>query len=176
MARQLTTAKILATKERRAYVISLRKAGATYRQIAQAAIHEFGRENLPKNYDERQAHLDVKREIAKLQRRIKDDLTEYRWFQVERYESIIRAHWTRAMTGLALGCTDRVLKAMKDQNKLLGLDAPTQVDMRVLQIDARIDKLLETVAGRTETETTKALGSGGNQEEDTIVEGTARYL
>lgn len=171
-----TAPRRLKALERRQFVVKLRAAGATLQQCADKAIEDFGEESLPKNYGSRAVWRDIDRALKFAYKDITKDLTVFRLIQMARYEKLIMAHWARAMTGLSLGSTDRVLKAMKDQNRLLGLDAPAQVDMRVLQIDARIEQLMETVAGGTETAVAGALGSGREQTDDSIVEGTARHL
>lgn len=156
-------------------MVSLRTAGATLKQCAEQAVIRFGEENLPMNYGSREVWRDIDRAQALAYKTIAKDLTVFRMIQMDRYESVVRAHWLKAMAG-DKGATDRVLKAMKDENRLLGLDAPTQVDMRVVQVDARIDELLEAMDSGQQTEVVKSLGSGEGQKEDTIVEGTARYL
>lgn len=171
-----TAPRRLKALERRQFVVRLRVAGATLQQCADQAIEDLGEENLPKNYNSRAVWRDIDRAQRLAYKGIAKDLTVFRLIQMSRYEKLIMAHWARAMTGLSLGSTDRVLKAMKDQNRLLGLDAPTQVDMRVLQIDARIEQILEAMAARQQTKVAGALGSGGEQAKDSIVEGTARRL
>lgn len=172
-----TTPRRLKTAERRQYVVALRTAGATLEQCAIQAARKFGEENLPKHYleDTRIVWRDIQRALEQAYENIRQDWTAYRMIQMDRYESVIRAHWPKAMAG-HLGATDRVLKAMKDESKLLGLEAPQQVDMRVMQIDSRIEDLMERVASRREAEVAGALGAGGGEAEDSVVEGTARHL
>jgi hypothetical protein len=55
---------------------------------------------------------------------------EYKAIQNERYESLIAAHWEKAMGGKGFD-TDRVLAAMSQQAKLLGLDAPAKQDVNL---------------------------------------------
>jgi len=171
----ITAPRRLKATERRQFVVALRTAGATLQQCAKQAVEKFGEEQLPKNYNRQAVWLDIKRAQKHAYKSMGEDLKTFRMIQVDRYEAVIRAHWLRAMAG-DKGSTDRVLKAMKDENALLGLNAPAKVDMRVLQIDARIEQLMETVASGRQAEAPKALGSGGDQEEDSIVEGTARRL
>lgn len=171
-----TAPRRLKALARRQYVVLLRTAGISLQQCADEAIDHFGEENLPKNYNSRSVWRDIDRASKLAYKDIAKDLTTFRMIQVERYEKLIRAHWLKAMTGLSLGSTDRVLKAMKDQNALLGLNAPAQVDMRVVQIDARIEQILEAMASRQQVAISGALGSGGEQAEDSVVEGTARRL
>jgi len=174
-------ARRIAVAERRAFVISMRKAGATYEQIAEMAIQQFGREALPKAWNWSFAATDVHRTLDKLRRGMQDDLREYMWFQIQRYESLIRAHWPQAMKGHE-GHTDRVLKAMQGMNKLMGLDAPQKLDVRVEQIDTRIEQLMAVIegqpvaqlaAGREEEAPGKA-GAEGFGSDDAIVEGSFR--
>lgn len=170
-----TAPRRLTAMERRQYVVGLRTAGATLRQCAEMAVKKFGKDNLPKHYESRSVWRDIKRALDYAYKDIREDVTAFRMIQVDRYESLIRAHWPKAMAA-QMGATDRVLKAMKDQNRLLGLDAPQQVDMRVLQIDARIEKLMEAMAARREVEVAGSLGDGRPAYEDSVVEGTARRL
>jgi hypothetical protein len=161
--------------ERRAYVVAMRVAGAQLQQCADAAIQKFGAENLPKNYGATQVWTDIARAQERVYSNIRDDLTIFRMIQMDRYEGVIRFLWPKALRG-EMGAMDKLLKAMKDESKLLGLEAPQQVDMRVMQIDARIERLMEAVASRRQDQTARALGDGGAEMEDAIVDVSARRL
>lgn len=163
------------TAERRHFVITMHRAGASYSQVAEAAIAKFGLENLPLGWDERYVNKDVRAVVHHLYRDMAEHLRLHRMVQFERYEKIIMAHWPRAMAG-HLGSTDRVLKAMRDENLLLGMDAPQRFDVRVQQVDQRIERLMEALASGGEAEAVRAPGAGGAGEDDAVVEGTARYL
>ena len=165
----------LETAERRHFVVAMHTAGATYKQVAEAAISKFGLENLPVNWDERYVNKDVRAVVKAIYTDMKGHLLVHRMIQMERYETIIRSLWPRAMAG-HLGATDRVLKAMKDENALLGIDAPQRHDIRVQQIDDRIERLMEVLASGRQGEAPRALGARAGSETDAIVEGTARYL
>jgi len=156
--------------------VALRTAGATLQECADQALRKFGKDNLPKHYDSRSVWRDIKRALDYAYRDIREDFTAFRLIQMDRYESIIRALWPKAITQGRLGATDRILKAMKDQNRLLGLDAPQEYDVRVLQIDARIEQLMESMAARREAEIARSLGDGRQAHDDSVVEGTARHL
>lgn len=168
---------------RREFSVSMRAAGANFREIAEAVRQEFGEENLPDSYDAGYASRDVGIVLDQMYREMGDHMRVMRMTQMTRYEHIIRANWPRAMKG-DLGATDRVLKAMKDQNKMLGLDAPQKIDMRVQQVDQRIESLIEVIStgelGRLEPGSkAKALGApgtGGGIEDGATVEGAARSL
>ena len=69
MTQAETNGTHLKTAERRAFVLDLRKSGATYRDIAIAAKKKFG-DALPGGWDCRYAYKDVKRELTKLREEI----------------------------------------------------------------------------------------------------------
>ena len=165
----------LATAERRQFVVALRAAGATFQQISDQAIEQFGREKLPKGWDSRYAYKDVKAVLDKMYKEMYIDMRGYQQIQVQRYEGMIRTFWPSAMRR-DKGSAELVLKAMKDENRLLGLDQPQRVDIRVQQIDQRIERLMAELTSGTEGEAVSQLGAGGSVEEDSIVEGTARHL
>ena len=116
---------LLDTAVRRDFVLRMRKAGATYREIASAAIAEFGLEQLPSGWDCRYAYMDVKRELEKLRNIIGEEAEDIRQIELERLNDMLRAVWNQA-TGQEpdYGAVDRVLRIMKRRAELLGLDAP----------------------------------------------------
>lgn len=116
----------LATAERRIFVVTLRKAGATYAQIAAAAIKKFGLEALPRGWDERYAYKDVKRELDKLRVQLAADAENVRQLELERLDDLLRGVWEDARSGV-LPAVDRALKIMRHRGDLLGLDAPVKV-------------------------------------------------
>jgi len=167
--------------ERREYVVAMRTAGATFRQIADQAIVKFGVENLPGSWGERYAHRDMAAVLEQMYKGMSSDLRAYAFVQVNRYESLIRSLWPKAVKN-DLGHVDRVLKAMQGMNKLMGLDAPQKLDVRVEQIDTRIEQLMATIegqpvaqlaAGREEEAPGKA-GAKGFGSDDAVVEGSFR--
>lgn len=120
---------MIETAERRQFVLEKRKAGMTYREIASAAIKEFGREALPNNWDCRYAWLDVKRELDKLRNIIGEDAEDVRQMEVERLNDLLWALWPKATAEDAdYGAIDRVLRVMKRRAGLLGLDAPERLE------------------------------------------------
>ena len=128
MDQHKTDRRIIDTAERRSYVLALRKAGATYRQIAEAVIREFGEEKLPKGFNELYAYKDVKRELDKLRTQMAEDVGEIRRLEVERLDDLLRGLWKQARTGNQ-GAVDRVLRIMKRRADLLGLDAPSRAEV-----------------------------------------------
>ena len=176
MGKGQSTVQRLSVAERRQYVVALRTAGATFQQIADQVFAQFGAENLPKCWGPRIASNDVQAALNRMYKDMALDLRAYQQIQVGRYENIIRVHWPAAMTGKDKGATELVIKAMKDENKLLGLDSPQRVDIRVQQIDQRIERLMAELTSGPEGATASQLGTGGGFEEDSVVEGTARHL
>lgn len=152
---------LLETAKRRAFVLNLRRSGATYAAIAQAALKEFGADQLPNGWDQRYAYKDVKRELEKLRDEIADDAGAVRTLELERIDRMLLGIWTRAAQG-DYSAIDRVLKLMKRRADLLGLDAPTRTELtgkdggpiesvhagltdteRAEKLDALIDALIE---------------------------------
>ena len=58
------------------------------------------------------------------------DTDAHKATQNERYEALIAAHWEKALAGKGFD-TDRVLAAMAQQAKLLGIDAPQKSDVNL---------------------------------------------
>lgn len=122
------TSQQLDTQTRRSFVLSLRKSGATYRQIAQAAEQQFGADALPRGWDERYAYNDIARELEKL-KTLNSGLTEdVRELEVQRLDELLLSMWPQAKKGNQ-GAVDRVLRIMERRARLLGLDAPTRADV-----------------------------------------------
>jgi len=155
--------------------VALRAAGATFQQISDQTVKQFGREKLPKGWDSRYAYKDVKAVLDKMYKEMYIDMRGYQQIQVQRYEGVIRTFWPGAMKK-DKGSAELVLKAMKDENKLLGLDSPQRVDIRVQQIDQRIEQLMAELTTGPEGKAVSQLGAGSGGEQDSIVEGTARNL
>lgn len=119
---------LIATAERRRFVLNLRKSGATYQQIADAAVNEFGLEVLPKHWDRRSAWKDVHRELLKLASEIHDDAVPLRQLTYERLNRLLLAVWQRAITG-DLEAIEKALKIIKQISTLMGVDAPVKMDV-----------------------------------------------
>ena len=126
MTRQ--TSDLLDTAERRAYVFQLRKAGATYDAIAQAAIDKFGADALPAGYDCRYAWKDIKRELDRLRGEIADAANDIIELETQRLDAMLTVLWPQVAKGNQ-GAVDRVLRIMERRSKLLGLDKPEKHDV-----------------------------------------------
>jgi len=106
----------------------LRKAGATYANIAAQTIKKFSAANLPKGYDERQAHQDVVRELDKLNSFREETAIQVLDLELARLDALLMACWAQAKSG-HLGAIDRALRVLDRRAKLLGLDAPHKMDI-----------------------------------------------
>lgn len=104
---------------RRLEALDLRKSGASYRAIGQrlGVSHE-------------QARLDIMACLAELAERQHEDTAQYRQLELERLDRLQMALWVKAVasppdTRAALA----VLRIFERRAKLLGLDAPTHVQI-----------------------------------------------
>lgn len=108
----------------------MRKAGVTYREIADAAVSKFGVDQLPSGWDCRYAYQDVKRELGKLQSVIGEDANDIRQMELERLNDMLKALYGKATRrDPDYGAIDRVLKIMRRRAELLGLDAPQRQEI-----------------------------------------------
>lgn len=119
---------LIDTAERRAFVLDLKKSGATYRQIAAAAVKKFGSDRLPSGWDALYASKDVKRVLKKLHSEIQEDMLEIRQLELERLDSLFIEMYHQAKKGV-MGAVDRCLRIMERRAKLLGLDAPQKISV-----------------------------------------------
>ena len=118
---------LLETAERRAYVLSLRKQGKTYVDIAQATIEKFGVERLPAGFDDRYAWKDVARELDRLRNEIAESAESIIELEIQRLDAMLDKLWDKVELADEKAI-DRVLRIMERRAKLLGLDAPTKQD------------------------------------------------
>jgi len=116
-----TKDNVLKSQERRSFVMDLRKSGATFQQIADAVHSKFKSEEIPKNYDSRQAYQDVSRELEKLKKEVSESAEEVRTMEMERLTNLWMAHFRKAKNGDEKA-TDLCLKVHDRIMKLHGLD------------------------------------------------------
>lgn len=144
--RDRTSAKQIEHAEKRYQALQLRKAGASYRDIA------------------RQMEVSTATAFYWVEQEMKavpaEDAVTLRQQEVERLDRLQQAVWTNALKGdvpsvnTAVGIIDR-------RAKLLGLDAPQQVQVGVANVD---------ISGTAER-ILKAVESGGIVDAE-VVEGT----
>lgn len=134
------TSAQLETQTRRAFVIELRKSGATYDQIAQATIQKFGLGALPAGWDSRYAYKDVARELERVQGYVNGLAEDVKELEVQRLDRLLLAVWKKAAEG-DLGAVDRALRIMERRARLLGLDAPTHLAVEDWREQAKAEGL-----------------------------------
>ena len=180
-----TSAKLLLTAERRAVVLQLRKAGATYEAIATTLKAKYGYNRLPKGWDSRYAYKDVARELKRLRTDMAIDTKAILTMELERLDTLMMAIWARSVGG-DLEAMDRVLSIMARRAKLLGLDSMLlriEADWQgeALEKGLNPDELFEWFVkkhmGKVEGEELPLLGEGkGEKGEDNILEAEYQEL
>lgn len=123
----------LRAKERRLRVFDMRLLGATLRQIGDklGVSHETVRTDLRKALDE----------LTELEREKADNL---RTLDLARIDTAIRALAPKVMEG-DLQTVDRWLKLLERRSKLLGLDAPQQLEVASNDLAGKTDEELEAI-------------------------------
>ena len=125
------SARRLAAREREIKALELRKAGATYVQIAEAlGISRAG------------AHKVVLRALARLEKEAGEEAEHLRRLEIERLDAMLLAIWPHVKKG-SLGAIDRAIRIMERRAKLLGLDAPTKADIQGEQVIRIIEEVSE---------------------------------
>jgi hypothetical protein len=131
---QQETAHVLANQ-----ALELRMGGASYSQIAQA----LGMSN------KGTAHDAVRRALREDDERVAPLRDQYRTLSLARYERLLRTWWPRAVAD-DLDAAKYVNTLLEREARLLGLDAPKQVQISGGILQAADDALLrlrETVLG-----------------------------
>ena len=109
-------------REKEAQVLELRKAGATFQQIAKA-VGYADPSGAKRAYD------------RAMQATIRQPADEIRRLESERLDAMQKAVWPPALAG-TLAAIDRVITIMNRRAKLLGLDLPTRREVTVTTRDA----------------------------------------
>lgn len=128
MARGATSGRRIADKERVAQALVLRKAGASYQQIAEQCGYN----------DRSAAHHSVTRALRAMGREDAEDVLE---LELARLDDMTTAVWPVARRG-DLKAIDTVLKLQDRRAKYLGLDSS----------EARTAAAAERIAGAQETQ------------------------
>ena len=121
-----TSPRLIETATRRAFVMNLRLSGAKFEDIAAACVRQFGKDNLPAGYDQRQACQDVLRELRKINAERDEAKAELLRLELERLDRMLLAIWQAILNG-HLGAIDRGLKIGERRAVMLGLNQPTQI-------------------------------------------------
>lgn len=125
-----TSPRRLAAAERQRQALLLRRGGASYDQIAQRLGYR----------DRASAYRAV---LAALEQTLREPAEEVRALELERLDALLLAHWPAATSG-NVEATDRVLRIMERRARLLGLDAPRQLNVRLT-----LHEVVEQVARET---------------------------
>ncbi len=135
MAESMTSVKRLQALERQRQALELRKEGKGFVEIA-AKLGYKGPSG---------AHQAVMRA---LRRTLQEPCDELRRLELERCDALLAGLWPKAKKG-HVASVDKVLKVMERRAKLLGLDAPTKID-----IEAEVREFARAM-GRDEAEAVK---------------------
>lgn len=128
-AKHLSTEQKVEIAERRKRVLDLRLAGVTYRAIAKA-----------EGVSHATIVSDVQAALADIPRHSADEL---RQVETERLDQLQRAVWGDALKG-HLGAVDKALRIVDRRARLLGLDAPQQVQISGdVDLDATAEKIMQ---------------------------------
>jgi len=111
-------------KERQRQALELRKAGATYEDIASKLRYASATG----------AHKAV---VRAMQAIIEEPAQEVRKIEIERLDRMLLSVWGQVRDG-NLGAIDRVLRIMERRARLLGLDAPTVAQHRMADADGEV--------------------------------------
>jgi len=124
--------ELIETAKRRRYALRCRQQGATYKEVANACIEKWGKEQLPSGYDERYAWQDIHRALEKVQEDVAEEAETVLRLEIRRLDEM-----QSRLYPVALGdettppdprAVDRILRIMKRRAKLLGLDEPDEVE------------------------------------------------
>lgn len=120
-ARRQGSPEMIVVRERRRQALQLRKAGASYEQIAD----QLGFANRA---------AARKAVVTELDRVVKEPAQEVLTMELQRLDQLLVGLWPRAIKG-ENGAVDRVLKIMERRAKYLGLDAAVKVDLRAVVLE-----------------------------------------
>jgi hypothetical protein len=116
-----TNPGMIKADERRVFVLNERKQGFTFREIRDRAIKHFGKEKLPKNYDERYVYRDVSSALTRIREQLQETAEQVLVLELERLDTMFINQYRMAING-DQSAVDRCLKIMKRRDSLLGLD------------------------------------------------------
>jgi hypothetical protein len=132
-----SSSKNLQIGKRRSQAVKLRSTGATLEMVAAAIAKEF---DLPK-YGKVQAFRDIDFGLKELNTECRHNAEEYRRQALERLEEML----FRLQPKIKIGETksiDAAVRIIDRQSKLLGLDAPIQIQVEEL-VDQELHLLVQ---------------------------------
>lgn len=131
-----STLQRIDTAERRHFVIEQRRQGKTYRECAEAAIDQFGEEELPKGWDKRYACKDIGRVLDKRVGRLAEEAEQYRAETIDRLMAMMREFWRRAQW--------HEVEVVNDGGETVTVERPPDEDAAgvVFEVMDRLERLL----------------------------------
>jgi hypothetical protein len=112
---QKTSAGVIEDTERANKIMSLRRAGATYKQIAAQV-----------GGSEQNAHQMVTRILGTMRTELAETTDDVRALELERLDALLMGQWSQATAGHQ-GAVATVLRIMERRARILGIDAPAKV-------------------------------------------------
>lgn len=128
--------------QRRELALTLRKAGASYRAIAQA-IREQAPDLVAGGYSPSAAYRDVMQALAEVRKRTQESAQDILAIELMRLDDLFAQAWQKAMEGDLLAI-DRALRAMERRHALLGLNAPSKSEIGLME-PLRVDFTLSVI-------------------------------
>jgi hypothetical protein len=107
----------------------LRISGFSYREIADAVKQQFPADQLPPGYSEITVSKDIERAYKRMDELDRETLRVVRRMDLQRLDAMMMVTFNRALGGDLKG-VKATLDIMERRAKLLGLDKPTQVEVK----------------------------------------------
>lgn len=148
------SAKQIDLSQRRWLVLELRKQGATYRQIAEQLVEEFGESGehgITKKYDQSVAYDDFKAVIKELNERNIDEMEDNRRIDLERLDALLAGSFDLAEQGNP-DAFSNVMEVITKRAAWFGYNAPTKSEVSgpnggAIQLEAVIDAGISKIYG-----------------------------
>jgi len=120
--------QLVETALRRRFVLEKRSKGLSYREIAEAAVEEFGADRLPDGWGKRYAHKDVTRVLRDLESDLDETAREVRTLELIRLDALYKGVATAAENG-DTSAVREARKIIKRRCRMLGIDEPDELDV-----------------------------------------------
>ncbi len=158
-----TSAQKITIAQRRAKAMAMRKTGATMEAIAAALSQKMDL----KNYNRSRVFEDIDASLKELNQSCTHDTAEYRRQEEERLDDYLFRLAEKIKIG-DVNAIDKAIKISESRRKLLGLDAPIQVqveDIVSAELQALIDGLETLLPGETYSQVLNAISLIGQRAE-----------
>lgn len=115
-------------RARRILAVELKEKGLTEREIARVIVQNLGMEHVPPGYNDEYVAKDIRKELERYRAFVREDVKEMIDVELRRLEKLWFVHFKNALIG-DVDSTKLCLKIMESKRKLMGLDAPTKIDV-----------------------------------------------